>query len=416
MIGRAGIWTDLRLRSRRRRHRPGRDRLRGNARRDRGRGGHHARPATIRKSRAQAAVDDGDIDALFVLPADLSAASFIGQAEIRCSAMSMPRSVALLPIGHCGGVRAARYDGLDLRSRPRSSRGDHPAPMGVRDGQAAAQAGLPVALEMIEVRSRQVRDDNVLHRRARHLLHLLHGRAVGDEHAGEKTNGTLCAVAGGADPAGRDRRRQDAREHRCSGSSPCSFWCSRRRSSWAPNGATPLRRQPDHRRTVIAAAGLMTFVGSLARSAEQAGNLQSIVALTMAMLGGTFVPITRAKASSTRCVISRRMPGTSAASVTSPAAPMAKCSGRRYPAPYRARFRRRSGCRWSGAVAAMRKVAQHRRRRTQAVRPRPRQSLLRVHPADRHRHPDRRPVRRRASARSSGIYLPDMAGPTPNRS
>lgn len=44
--------------------------------------------------------------------------------------------------------------------------------------------------------------------------------------------------------------------------------------------------------TVIAAAGLMAFVGGLARTAEQAGNLQSIVALTMAMLGGTFVPIT----------------------------------------------------------------------------------------------------------------------------
>lgn len=43
--------------------------------------------------------------------------------------------------------------------------------------------------------------------------------------------------------------------------------------------------------TVIAAAGLMTLVGGLARTSEQAGNLQSIVALTMAMLGGTFIPI-----------------------------------------------------------------------------------------------------------------------------
>ncbi|MCW5697728.1 MAG: ABC transporter permease [Bauldia sp.] len=43
---------------------------------------------------------------------------------------------------------------------------------------------------------------------------------------------------------------------------------------------------------VIAAAGVMTLVGGLARTAEQAGNLQSIVAITLAMLGGTFVPIT----------------------------------------------------------------------------------------------------------------------------
>ncbi len=43
---------------------------------------------------------------------------------------------------------------------------------------------------------------------------------------------------------------------------------------------------------ILAAAGVMIFVGGLARTSEQASNLQSIVALTFAMLGGTFVPIT----------------------------------------------------------------------------------------------------------------------------
>lgn len=43
---------------------------------------------------------------------------------------------------------------------------------------------------------------------------------------------------------------------------------------------------------VFAAAGIMTFVGGLARSGEQAQNLQTVVGLTFAMLGGTFVPIT----------------------------------------------------------------------------------------------------------------------------
>ncbi|MCC6736111.1 MAG: ABC transporter permease [Bauldia sp.] len=43
---------------------------------------------------------------------------------------------------------------------------------------------------------------------------------------------------------------------------------------------------------VIAAAGIMIFVGGLARTAEQAQNLQTVVGLTLAMLGGTFVPIT----------------------------------------------------------------------------------------------------------------------------
>jgi ABC-2 type transport system permease protein len=43
---------------------------------------------------------------------------------------------------------------------------------------------------------------------------------------------------------------------------------------------------------IIAAAGVMMFVGGLARTGEQAQNLQTVVGLTFAMLGGTFVPIT----------------------------------------------------------------------------------------------------------------------------
>lgn len=42
---------------------------------------------------------------------------------------------------------------------------------------------------------------------------------------------------------------------------------------------------------VLAVIAIMTAVGSLARTAEQAGNLQSIVAVTLGMLGGTFVQI-----------------------------------------------------------------------------------------------------------------------------
>ncbi len=42
---------------------------------------------------------------------------------------------------------------------------------------------------------------------------------------------------------------------------------------------------------VFAAIGLMALVGSFARTAEQAGNYQSIVAVVLGMLGGVFVPI-----------------------------------------------------------------------------------------------------------------------------
>lgn len=42
---------------------------------------------------------------------------------------------------------------------------------------------------------------------------------------------------------------------------------------------------------VIAALGVMALVGSFARTAEQAGNLQSIVALVLGLSGGVFFPV-----------------------------------------------------------------------------------------------------------------------------
>ncbi len=42
---------------------------------------------------------------------------------------------------------------------------------------------------------------------------------------------------------------------------------------------------------VAAAIGLMALVGSFAKTAEQAGNLQSIVAVVLGMLGGVFFPL-----------------------------------------------------------------------------------------------------------------------------
>lgn len=44
---------------------------------------------------------------------------------------------------------------------------------------------------------------------------------------------------------------------------------------------------------VLAVVAVMTLVGSFAKTPEQAGNLQAIVAVTLAMLSGTFVPLTQ---------------------------------------------------------------------------------------------------------------------------
>jgi ABC-2 type transport system permease protein len=44
---------------------------------------------------------------------------------------------------------------------------------------------------------------------------------------------------------------------------------------------------------LLAVTAIMMMVGGLAKTPEQAGNLQSVVAVTLAMLGGTFVPISQ---------------------------------------------------------------------------------------------------------------------------
>jgi ABC-2 type transport system permease protein len=45
---------------------------------------------------------------------------------------------------------------------------------------------------------------------------------------------------------------------------------------------------------ILAAMGIMALVATLARNAEQAGNWQSVVAVVLGLLGGTFFPVSRA--------------------------------------------------------------------------------------------------------------------------
>ena len=45
---------------------------------------------------------------------------------------------------------------------------------------------------------------------------------------------------------------------------------------------------------VIAATGISTLVSTLAKTVEQAGGLNAIVALSMAAIGGVFIPLSQA--------------------------------------------------------------------------------------------------------------------------
>jgi hypothetical protein len=68
---------------------------------------------------------------------------------------------------------------------------------------------------------------------------------------------------------------------------------------------------------VVAAVGLMGLVGSFARTAEQAGNAQAIVAIVLGMTGGVFFPIPTDTALLRLLGAPRRTPGSCAVSGTS---------------------------------------------------------------------------------------------------
>ena len=45
---------------------------------------------------------------------------------------------------------------------------------------------------------------------------------------------------------------------------------------------------------ILAATGIMALIATLAKNAEQAGNWQSVVAVVLGLLGGTFFPVSQA--------------------------------------------------------------------------------------------------------------------------
>jgi ABC-2 type transport system permease protein len=70
---------------------------------------------------------------------------------------------------------------------------------------------------------------------------------------------------------------------------------------------------------VLAATGITSVVASLARTAEQAGSWQAVVAVTLGMLGGAFFPIQQS-GSFMATAWSRRTPGSCGVWATSRAA------------------------------------------------------------------------------------------------
>jgi ABC-2 type transport system permease protein len=239
---------------------------------------------------AQTAADDGDVDAVFVLPADLSVATLSGRqstitvlgnvdAEIGAAvANALAESfVGEVRTASLGAQAALAVGAIGLAE--------------IDDAAArAAQAAMPLVLETVEIRSRQVDTTTFfIAGLGIFFVFFIVGLSV-TSMLDERHHGTLARlIAAPIRPASIVAGKVIASI--VLGIIAMFILAIASTLIMGADWGNPLAAAGIIVATVFAAAGLMMFVGSLARTSEQAGNLQSIVALTMAMLGGTFVPI-----------------------------------------------------------------------------------------------------------------------------
>ncbi len=239
---------------------------------------------------AQEVVDDGDVDAVFIVPTGTSAAVQIGQAEIRVLG-NVDSDIGAAVATSIANQFAARARTATIAAQAAVEVGAiGPADMGAAIADAAA-LDEPLDLETIEVQSRQV-DTTTFFIAGLGIFFtfFIVGLSV-TSMLDERSGGTLARLlAAPIRPAAI-----------VAGKTLASIILGIVAMLFLMLASTLLMGAEWGNvffaillilATVFAAAGLMTFAGGLARSSEQAGNLQSIVALTMAMLGGTFVPIT----------------------------------------------------------------------------------------------------------------------------
>jgi ABC-2 type transport system permease protein len=238
----------------------------------------------------QEAVDGGDVDAVFLLPSDLSLATLSG----RQSTITVLGNVDAEIGATVANALAASFVG-EVRTASLGAQAALAVGViglaGIDDAAArAAQAATPLAVETIEVRSRQVDTTTFfIAGLGIFFVFFIVGLSV-TSMMDERHHGTLARlIAAPIRPGSIVAGKVIASI--VLGILAMFILAIASTLIMGADWGNPLAAAGIIIATVFAAAGLMTFVGSLARTSEQAGNLQSIVALTMAMLGGTFIPI-----------------------------------------------------------------------------------------------------------------------------
>ena len=242
------------------------------------------------EAEARISVDDGDVAAAFILPANLSTAMVGGQATIQVFG-NVDAEIGRTVAHAVADGFARRLHTAAIATQAGMAAGViTPAEIGAATAEAAQLVG-PLQAENVEVSSRQV-DSATFFIAGMGIFFVFF--IVGQSTTSlleERNNGTLPRLA--AAPI-RPAAIVGGKTLTSIGLGIFAMVVLAIASTvlMGAEWGNPFAAGAIIVAYVIAAAGLMTLAGSLARTAEQANNLQAIVAMTMAMLGGTFVPIT----------------------------------------------------------------------------------------------------------------------------
>jgi ABC-2 type transport system permease protein len=240
---------------------------------------------------ARALVDDGSVDAAWLLPAGLSAAVADGEGATIEVLVNPDRALAAEVARGVAGGFAARVDEVSLAvATAEASGAATPAQLGAVAQVAAERPASLIAVEPLVAADVQLDPLSYLAAGMAAFFVFFTVQYGVTGLLEERHQGTLPRLLAAPIPVGAIHLGKAAGAFVLGVVSMTVLAIGAGvllGASWGP----PLGVAVLIVALVVAATGLMAFVGSFARTSDQAGNLQSIVAVSLGMLGGVFFPL-----------------------------------------------------------------------------------------------------------------------------
>ena len=252
---------------------------------------------TATEAEARAAVEAGDVDAAIVIPAGFTAAVQAGRAGPSCSSSAarrrLPAEIARsVLVGFGSEVTAVQVAVGTASPRRRAPCRTRPSPAELAAAAVAAPA--PIVVSTGETADR-VASSTTFYGASMAVLFVFFAAQFGVLGLlAERRNGTLARMLAAPDRPGHDPARQGARQPGRGVDLDGRDRRRHHRSCWAPTGATRSRSRPSSSPPRWPRTGIATLIVGFARTEEQASSFIAVVALTLAVFGGSFFRMSQA--------------------------------------------------------------------------------------------------------------------------